>query len=134
MTSCIFCKIIKGEIPATKIYEDKNTYAFLDISPINYGHTLVISKKHYKNIFEIPKKELNKTIETVQKIAKALDKISEGINIVQNNRIAAGQDIAHVHFHIIPRFKNDGFKFTWTNKKYKKGQEEKYIKKIKKFL
>jgi len=91
MTNCIFCKIIKKEVPATKVYEDKNTFAFLDVSPVNYGHTLVIPKKHYETIDKMPKNELDKTIETVQKIAKVLDKISQGVNIMQNNKEAAGQ-------------------------------------------
>ena len=134
MTNCIFCKIVKGEINHNKVYEDKDTIAFLDISPVNKGHTLVIPKKHYELITDIPENELNAVIQTVQKIAKAINKISEGFNIFQNNKTTAGQLVPHVHFHVIPRFKGDKLKFTWPNQKYKPKEAEQLANKIKNLL
>lgn len=136
MKDCIFCKIIKKEVSASKLYEDKHAFAFLDISPANKGHTLVIPKKHYETIDKIPEKELGKVMNTVQKIAKALDKISDGVNIVQNNKSAAGQLVPHLHFHIIPRYKDDGIRYIYgKGKKYKDKKEEKqYQDNIKKLL
>lgn len=110
MSDCIFCKIISKEIPSEIVYEDENTLAFLDINPINVGHTLVIPKQHHENIFEVPKDVLDNTMNILKKVANAVDKISDGVNIGQNNRPAAGQIVNHLHFHIIPRFDNDGLK------------------------
>lgn len=106
----IFEKIVAGEISCTKIYEDENTFAFLDISPNNYGHTLVIPKQAYKNIYEIPDTIGAHLFATVRKIAIAIKKAVEadGINIIMNNESAAGQIVFHAHIHIIPRFENDG--------------------------
>ena len=106
----IFEKIVAGEIPSFKIYEDAETFAFLDISPANYGHTLVITKQPYKNIYEIPVEIAGQLFQTVKKIATAIKKATsaDGINIVMNNESAAGQIVFHAHIHIIPRFENDG--------------------------
>lgn len=106
----IFEKIVAGEIPSFKVYEDNETFAFLDINPANYGHTLVIPKKPYKNIYEIPTVLAGKLFQTVQKIAVAVKKSveAEGINIVMNNESAAGQIVFHAHVHVLPRFENDG--------------------------
>ena len=106
--SCIFCKIAKGEAPACKIYEDENIVAFLSIQPINVGHTLVVPKKHYENIYEIPEGEVARLFKAVKKIAPAVRRgvEAEGIQIVQNNGEAAGQVVFHLHVHIIPMNKN----------------------------
>ena len=106
----IFEKIASGEIPSFKVYEDENTFAFLDISPASYGHTLVIPKKPYKNIYEIPTEEAGKLFQAVKKVAVTIKKALEadGVNIVMNNEAAAGQIVFHAHIHIIPRFENDG--------------------------
>lgn len=108
----IFTKIIKGQISCDKIYENKDTLAFLDINPINEGHTLVITKKEYKDFLDIPETELENLSKTVQKVAKAVKKAThaDGINISTNIGEAAGQVVFHVHVHIIPRFENDGLK------------------------
>ena len=110
MDDCLFCKIAKGIIPCDKVYEDSDTFAFLDINPVSEGHTLVITKKHYKNIMEIPDEELSKLIVSVKKVSKAVEQAmnADGINIVQNNRESAGQAVPHIHFHIIPRHESDG--------------------------
>ena len=122
---CIFCKIINGEIPADKLYEDEHTFAFLDISPVNKGHTLVIPKAHHKNIFDMPSEVLAETMKTVQKMAKAIKEGvgADGINIGMNNLPAAGQVVFHAHFHIIPRFEGDGFKH-WPHTTYEEGESK----------
>jgi histidine triad (HIT) family protein len=106
----IFEKVISSELPHYKVYEDEETFAFLDINPNNYGHTLVVPKKPYKNIFELPADVIAKLFQVVQKIAIAVKKAVEadGINIVMNNEPAAGQIVFHAHIHVIPRFENDG--------------------------
>ena len=107
---CIFCKIIKGEIPSYKIYEDENTYAFLDIADDAIGHTLVIPKKHYENVLDIPAEELQQVIASVQKISKHYTENCgyTGVNIMNASGIDAQQSVFHLHFHIFPRKENDG--------------------------
>jgi histidine triad (HIT) family protein len=107
----VFEKIIAGEIPANKIYEDENTFAFLDADPINPGHTLVVPKKPYKNIYEIPASEFNQIMQTVRRLAPKIKQAvsAEGINIGINNDPAAGQEVMHLHVHIMPRFADDNF-------------------------
>src|SRR5690242_17783197 len=104
MPDCIFCKIVRGEIPSTKVYEDEKTYAFLDITPMNPGHTLVIPKKHSTDIFEIEEAEWNAVMHSARVIAHAIEKSlsPEGVNIRMNNREAAGQSVFHAHVHVIP--------------------------------
>jgi histidine triad (HIT) family protein len=105
MTDCIFCKIVAGEIPCKKVYEDKNSLAFLDINPRNPGHALVIPKKHIQDIFSISEGEASELIKTVRRVAigvrKAVD--AKGISITQSNGQLAGQLVPHMHFHVIPR-------------------------------
>jgi len=129
---CIFCKIINNEIPSYKIYEDEKILAFLDINPVNPGHTLVITKKHFKNMEEIPEEELCFLIKAVKKIGKAIKEGLEvkGYNINENNDKIAGQVIPHIHFHIIPRNENDNLHL-WPQYKYKEGQADEIINKIK---
>jgi histidine triad (HIT) family protein len=130
---CIFCKIIKKEIPCYKIYEDSEVLAILDIAPVNYGHTLVIFKKHFMNLEDIPEEELCKMIKVVKKIGKAIIKglKVKGYNVIINNNPVAGQVISHIHFHIIPRMEEDGLSL-WPQGKYEKGEAEEIIKRIKK--
>jgi histidine triad (HIT) family protein len=106
--SCAFCKIARKEAPASLVYEDEQVIAFLSIQPINIGHTLVVPKKHYKNIYEIPPEEVAYLYKIVKKTAHAVTKAvdAEGIRIVQNNGEAAGQVIFHMHVHIIPMKKD----------------------------
>ncbi len=108
---CIFCKIIKKEIQADFIYEDENIAAFLDIHPINIGHTLVVPKKHFENFISTPDDISQKLILTVKKITPKILKAmkANACNISTNNGKESGQVIEHVHFHIIPRFSNDNF-------------------------
>ncbi len=135
MNNCIFCKIVKGEIPSYKIYEDRYTLAFLDILPVNPGHVLVVPKNHFANLEKADGKTICQIMKTVKKIGKALkDGLKvEGYNITENNDPVAGQIIPHLHFHIIPRKKGDGLKL-WAQKKYNKGEAEKISEKIKNAL
>ena len=103
MADCIFCKIISGKIPCNKVYEDANTLAFLDAAPTSLGHTLVVSKNHYETFDEMKEIDVKSLAITAHKIAKAFKKISEGYNLIQNNKKVAGQVVPHVHFHIVPR-------------------------------
>lgn len=106
----LFLKIIAGEIPSEKIYEDEHVYAFLDIRPTVTGHTLVVPKKYSRNIFDANDETLSRTIIGVKKVAEAVKRAmgADGINIISNNEPAAGQLVFHLHFHVIPRYKNDG--------------------------
>ncbi len=124
---CIFCKIAKGEIPSSKLYEDSSFLSFLDIAPANHGHSLVIPKKHYETLIDIPEPELKLLISTVQKVIKAVVKGTgaEGFNVFANNKKVAGQIVPHVHFHIVPRFAGDGIKFNWPQRKYEEGEMDK---------
>lgn len=115
MNNCIFCKIVKGEAKSWTVYEDENTYAFFDIHPVSKYHTLVIPKKHYTNIFDIPEKEISAIISTVRKIAKLYEeKLGiRNIQIISNSGAEAQQEVFHLHFHIIPRKKGDGQNIRW---------------------
>ncbi len=117
MSTCIFCKIVAGELPSFKIYEDEHTLAFLDIHPVSTGHTLVIPKNHAGNIFEISAEDWSHVQETVRKTALAIEKSlsADGINLNMNNREHAGQVVDHAHVHLIPRYKGDGLKL-WPHK------------------
>lgn len=112
---CIFCKILGGDIPSFKIYEDDKTFAFMDINPANAGHVLVIPKYHSPNIFEIPNDWLAATAATAKRIAKAVEKAlsPEGINIVQANGEGAAQSVQHFHIHVLPRHNGDELKLNW---------------------
>lgn len=110
MSDCLFCKIIHGEIPAEKVYEDKDTIAFLDIHPTSIGHTLLVPKKHYDLLTDMPHKELAAFATSLQNVMKGFQTYADGVNILQNNGKAAGQLVSHVHFHIIPRRDGDGIR------------------------
>ena len=107
LESCIFCKIAQKEAPANTVYEDEKAIAFLSIQPVNVGHTLVVPKKHYENIYDIPEEELAYLYTVVKKMTHAVKKAvdADGIRIVQNNGEAAGQVVLHLHVHIIPMSK-----------------------------
>ncbi|MSR85830.1 HIT family protein [Candidatus Woesearchaeota archaeon] len=110
MHNCIFCKILTGEIPTLKVYEDTHAIAFLDVNPVSKGHTLVIPKTHYETLSLMPETEFLSYMATVHKVVKGLMKYTDGVNVLQNNGKDAGQLVPHVHFHIIPRRPGDGLK------------------------
>jgi len=131
MDNCIFCKIIKGEIPSTKIYEDDESLAFLDIAPVNIGHTLVIPKQHFENILETPEDTIAHMMKIVKKISHGLEALKpDGININMNNKPAAGQMVFHSHIHVIPRYDGDGFGMWHGKRNYNEGEREEIAKKI----
>lgn len=117
MEDCIFCKIAKGEIPSEKVYEDDNFLSILDITPETIGHTLVIPKKHFKTILDVPTSLGNEFLEAIKNTTLKLIKThkAEGFNIVFNNYKIAGQEVDHVHAHILLRKKEDGMKLKMVN-------------------
>ena len=99
--NCIFCRIAKGEIPCSKVYEDDNVLAFLDLAPVHHGHTLVIPKSHHKDMLEVPSELGSAVFSALQKVAAAVMKATgaQGFNVMQNNGLAAGQTVFHIHWH-----------------------------------
>ena len=114
MENCIFCKIVNQEIPSYKIYEDDHVYAFLDITQVTKGHTLVIPKEHHATIFELPSEIAASLYRVVPQISNMLSKSFEpiGLNIVNNNNEPL-QSVFHYHIHLIPRYANDGFNLSF---------------------
>ena len=117
---CVFCKIVQGTLPSTRIFEDQLSLVFLDIAPVVKGHALVIPKEHYDPITATPDAVLQHLITVARRIAAAqmTGLSADGVNIMQANGVAAGQVVPHLHFHIIPRFNNDGHSWNWQTKKY----------------
>jgi len=131
MDECLFCKIVRGELPAHKIYETDKVLAFLDIRPVNAGHTLVIPKTHSKNIFDIAPEDWAAVAEAARVVAIAMENglNADGVNLGMNNREHAGQVVPHSHIHVIPRFRGDGFKL-WAQRQYLEGEAEPVAEKI----
>ncbi|WP_409294811.1 HIT family protein [Peribacillus sp. SCS-26] len=116
MSNCIFCSIIKGDIPASKVYENEHVLAFLDISQVTKGHTLVIPKVHQENVYELTSDTAKHVFEAVPEIARAIQEEFKpvGMNILNNNGEKAGQSVFHYHMHLIPRYgSGDGFGAVW---------------------
>lgn len=107
--NCIFCKIVKGEIPSFTVYEDETFKVILDRFPAAPGHILIIPKEHYNDLFDLPEEVASKLYPLVKKLAAQVKEVvnADGINIVQNNGEAAGQTVHHFHLHIVPRKEND---------------------------
>lgn len=119
MSDCIFCKIIDGSIPSTKVYEDENVYAFMDVFPLTKGHTLLIPKQHVQDLFEMPEDVAKNLYAAAPKIANAIKAAfqPQGLNTVNNNGSFAGQTVFHYHLHFIPRYdETDGLKLMWETK------------------
>lgn len=112
---CIFCKIVRGEIPSFKVLEDDRTFAFMDINPINPGHALIVPKHHAPNIFETPDDWLAASMVTARRVARGVEAALKphGMNIVQANGPGAAQSVFHLHIHVVPRAKDDGIKMNW---------------------
>jgi len=115
MADCIFCKIVAGQIPCTRVYEDPAVLAFMDINPISPGHTLVVPKKHCEAISEMSAEEAAALFRPVPSLAAAVKAAlgAEALNVLQNNGRAAGQAVDHLHVHLIPRWAGDGLGFRW---------------------
>lgn len=122
---CLFCAMIEGKIPYSKVYEDDDFLAILDIRPVVFGHILLIPKLHHTNVTDIPSDLAEKVYPVVQKLSLALIKSlnCDGVNLVQNNGEAAGQEVFHGHLHIIPRYKDDGIRFGGIHNSYESNEQ-----------
>ena len=112
---CIFCKIANGEIPSATLYEDEDFRVILDLGPATKGHALILPKNHFANLFEIPEDMDAKAFILAKKIAKKMKDVfgCDGVNIVLNNGVAAGQTVFHFHIHLIPRYEGEHAGVTW---------------------
>ncbi len=124
---CIFCKIVSGEIPAEKIYEDEKLLAFLDINPVTYGHTLLIPKEHHAMMPDVPDALLS---DCYLKAKELMPKIKAGLEVDYVSVSVVGLDIPHFHIHLIPRKLNDSLANFWPTRKYPEGEIEKTAKKL----
>jgi len=133
---CIFCKIVAGEIPSVKVYEDSVVLAFMDTGPISDGHTLVIPKEHVEKLDQCSPELMAQVGQAVVKVANAVSKAipSDGYNVLCNNGISAGQLVDHMHFHIIPRNTGDSVFNRWPAYEYPQGKAQKLAEKIKEYL
>lgn len=131
MPDCVFCKIIAGELPSSKVYEDDEVVAFLDIHPVRPGHTLLVPKKHCKDFLDCDPEVGAHLMEAAQKVARAVvaGTRAEGFNLGVNNGRAAGQIIFHLHLHVIPRSEGDGLRL-WGQQEYKEGEMESVAERI----
>jgi len=134
--TCIFCKIARNQADSFKVYENQKVLAFLDIAPVKKGHTLVIPKEHFETLLDVPADLLKEIILVVKKVAVALKRAvnADGISIGINSYEAAGQKVMHAHFHIIPRYYNDGLRL-WPQGSYESKEmnyfKEKIVKELK---
>ena len=133
MDDCIFCKIIAGELPCAKVYEDEHTLAFLDIHPVRPGHTLIVPKTHGQDFLDCDPAVFRDMMQATQKVARAVVKATgaEGFNLGVNNGRAAGQVIFHLHLHVIPRSPGDGLSL-WPSHDYQEGEMQEIAGKISK--
>jgi histidine triad (HIT) family protein len=115
MSDCVFCRIVAGQIPSTRVYEDSQVLAFMDIGQVNPGHVLVAAKKHAANLFELDDAQAAAVAQASAKIARALKAAfnPEGLSVYQANGKAAGQTVFHYHVHLVPRHAGDGMELTW---------------------
>lgn len=130
---CIFCKIANGEIPSATLYEDEDFRVILDLGPATKGHALILPKNHFANLFEIPEDMDAKAFILAKKIAKKMKDVfgCDGVNIVQNNGVAAGQTVFHFHIHLIPRYEGDHAGVTWKQGTLTDEQREEILQKWK---
>jgi histidine triad (HIT) family protein len=129
---CVFCRIVKGEIPSYQIYEDQDFLAFLDISQATIGHTLIIPKQHFENIFVLEEDLAGKLMEVVLKISKKLKEALgiEAMNLLNNNGELAGQSVNHFHIHLIPRYENDGLLLKFSTNQLSNEEFQNLLEKI----
>jgi len=121
---CIFCKILAGDIPSERVYEDEETVAFLDLHPIARGHTLLIPRSHHETLLDTPHETLSALVGAAPKVARAVMAAvgGEGFNFFQFNGSCSGQEVMHLHFHIIPRRPGDGVAYGWKQGRYAEGE------------
>ena len=134
MENCIFCKLANGEIETNTLYEDDDFRVIFDVSPATEGHVLILPKKHYANVFELPEELASKVYVLAKKVAAALKEITgcNGVNILQNNGEAAGQTVFHFHMHVIPRYHEEILK--WNQKEINQETVDEIIKKAETLL
>lgn len=132
MNDCIFCRIIAGQIPSTRLYDDDEVVAFMDIGQVNPGHVLVAPKKHAANLFELEEAQAAVVAKVCARIARALKAAfgPEGLSVYQANGKAAGQTVFHYHVHLVPRHEGDGMALTWPVKNPPRDKLEEYAAKI----
>ena len=118
MSDCVFCKIVSGQIPSTKVHEDEQTLAFMDIGEVNPGHVLVAVKPHVENIYGLNDALAAAVFRSAARVARAVKKAysPEGVTLYQANGAAAGQTVFHFHLHLVPRYDKDGMHLTWPAK------------------
>lgn len=133
---CIFCRLIKGEIPAAKVYEDEQTIAFMDIGQVNPGHVLVASKRHAANLFELSADEAAAVMRTVHHVAHAVRATFDppGLTLLQANGREGDQTVFHFHMHIVPRHGDDGIALSWPRKEPAREVLEDYAARIRQRL
>ncbi|NOT01558.1 MAG: HIT family protein [Phycisphaerales bacterium] len=129
---CIFCRIAAGSVPSRRVFETPHAVAFLDVAPLADGHTLLIPKRHYVTIDDMTTEHFGEVLHDLPRLAMAILRTTgaEGYNLLQNNGRVAGQVVEHVHFHIIPRFANDGLGYRWNAKSYAEGRADDLQKRI----
>lgn len=132
MSNCIFCKIINKDLPVDIVYENDHVLAFLDIAPINKGHTLVIPKSHHSSITTPSDEELMNMMKVASQIGRSFMKACDydGFNLHLANGNCAGQVVDHAHLHVIPRIGTDGFHWNWRSEKYEDGEKQDFVEKI----
>ena len=133
---CVFCKIIAGEIPSFKLYEDEGVFVFLDIHPASKGHTLVIPKQHAENIFDITEESLKNVTAAGKHFSEKLQKAlkADGIRLAPSNGKAAGQEVMHFHLHVIPRYENDGVSLSLASTPHAEQADFEELKKLQEII
>ncbi len=129
---CIFCKIVAGDIPCFKLFEDAHTLAYMDINPANHGHALAIPKEHWEDVYVVPNPLLGATVQTARGVAVAVNAAlrPHGVNLVQANGPGAAQSVLHFHIHILPRVEGDDLRLNWGLKPGDMAEIEANFKKI----
>ncbi len=132
MSACVFCKIIRKEVPAGIVAEEENALAFMDIMPARKGHVLVVPKAHAETMADIALLDLHAAMSLVHKVARGIQAAIRppGYSVVQLNGAASGQTVFHVHFHVIPRKSGDGLALKWSHEQYEAGEMERYREQI----
>ena len=132
MGECIFCKIVNGEIPAAKVYEDELVAAFLDIAPINFGHVLVIPKEHHQSVSTVPENVAGRMLKVASRIGIVLKRRDEydAYNLHLADGTAAGQVVMHAHMHVVPRGVEDNFRWNWRQLTYPEGKAAELAKEL----
>ncbi|UCG34145.1 MAG: HIT family protein [Phycisphaerales bacterium] len=131
-TDCVFCKIAAGQIPSHRLFEDADCFSFLDISPLAEGHTLLVPKRHFQSLADVPEDLLGRTFMALPRLVRAVTAATEaeGCNVLVNDGRVAGQVVPHVHIHVIPRLKGDSLGYRWNTGAYPEGRAEELCARI----